>query len=51
MKTPKASRPDAVDEEGTHLPLFRTWRAVYSFVLVCFVLSVVLLALLSWAFS
>lgn len=43
--------PDAAGEEETHLPLLRTWRGVYGCVLVSFVGFVVLLALLSWAFS
>jgi len=39
------------DDAATGLPLFRTWRSVYVFVLGCFVLYVVLLAILTRAFS
>jgi hypothetical protein len=38
------------DSESTGLPLFRTWRAVYIFVLGCFVLWVGLLFALALAF-
>jgi hypothetical protein len=38
-------------EEAPGLPGFRTWRGVYLFVFGCFVIYVVLLALLSRAFS
>jgi len=38
-------------EEGPHLPGLRTWRGVYWFVIGCFVLFVVLLAILSRAYA
>jgi hypothetical protein len=41
----------SVDEEGTGLPVFRTWRAVYWFVFAAFAAWVVLLAALTRAFS
>ncbi len=44
------SGPAGVDE-GPGLPWLRTWRRVYGFVFAGFVLNVLLLALLSWAFS
>jgi hypothetical protein len=42
---------DAKNFEPTGLPLFRTWRGVYLFVIGCFVFYVVLLAVLTRAFS
>ena len=39
------------DDATTGLPGFRTWRAVYLFVIGCFILCVVLLATLKWVFS
>ena len=38
-------------DESTGLPGFRTWRRVYLFVLGCFVLWVVLLAVFSRVFA
>ena len=49
LKSPEAA-PD-VRDESPGLPWFRTWRGVYLFVLVCFVLYVVLLTVFSRAFS
>jgi hypothetical protein len=43
--------PPDVQEELTALPGLRTWRAVYLFVLGCFVLSVLLLLALTMSFS
>ena len=37
--------------EATGLPLLHTWRAVYVFVVACFVLWVVLLFALSLSFA
>ena len=39
-----------VEDESPGLPWFRTWRGVYRFVIGCFILYVVLLAVLKWAF-
>ncbi|HHY85612.1 MAG TPA: hypothetical protein GYA07_08780 [Verrucomicrobia bacterium] len=47
--TDTRERPD--EAEGTGLPLLRSWRAVYVFVLATFVTCVILLALLSRAFA
>jgi hypothetical protein len=45
-------RPSAaIDDNDTGLPGFRTWRAVYVFVLASFVLWVVLLLLLTRRFA
>lgn len=41
----------AADDESTELPGLRTWPRVYAFVLISFVVWVVLLTLLSRAFS
>ena len=38
-------------DESPGVPGFRTWRGIYLFVFACFVLCVVLLALLSRAFA
>jgi hypothetical protein len=38
-------------DASTGLPWFRTWRGVYLFVIGSFILYVVLLAGLKWAFS
>jgi hypothetical protein len=44
--------PDSsVENEPPGVPGFRTWRSVYIFVFIFFVLCVVLLALLSRAFA
>ena len=56
MKSPPPpDRPgepkNRIDEEGTGLPGFRTWRGVYLVVLGTFVLWVVLLALLTGIYS
>ena len=48
---PPGTPEPGIDKEGTGLPGFRTWRAVYFFVFAAFVLSVVLLAALTKAFS
>jgi hypothetical protein len=43
--------PASDDENATGLPLLRSWRAVYWFVLVVFALYVALLTALSRVFS
>jgi hypothetical protein len=46
-----ADSSDSADNEETRLPMFRTWPAVYAFVVATFVLWVTLLALLARMFS
>ena len=43
--------PAPVDDRATGLPLLRTWRSVYVFVVVAFVTWVVLLTALERVFS
>ena len=40
-----------VDDAATGLPLLRTWRAVYAFVLAVFVLTLAALTALTLAYS
>lgn len=47
MKSHAEDKPPVVENETPHLPWFRTWRGVYLFVIGCFVLYVILLAILS----
>jgi hypothetical protein len=42
---------DSAANEATRLPVFRTWPAVYAFVVATFVLWVTLLGVLEMAFS
>jgi hypothetical protein len=50
--TPAPPGPEpSVDQEGTGLPVFRTWLAVYWFVFAAFAAWVVLLTALTRAFS
>jgi hypothetical protein len=46
-----ADVPRADEDETTHLPGFRTWRGVYLFVLVMFILWVLLLLALTMSYS
>ena len=39
------------DDSDTGLPLLRTWRAVYAFVLITFVLTAALLTALTLTYS
>jgi len=43
--------PENPDDKSTGLPGFGSWRGVYWFVLGCFVLTVLLLALFTRAFA
>jgi hypothetical protein len=43
--------PTPIDDGSTGLPLLRTWRAVYVFVVVAFLTWVALLTALDWVFS
>ncbi len=43
--------PAETGAEGTGVPGFRTWRGVYTFVVVCFASLVALLAWLTKAFT
>jgi hypothetical protein len=49
MKPPPSDQP--ARDESPGVPGFRTWRGIYLFVFVCFVLVVVLLALFSRLFA
>jgi hypothetical protein len=49
--TPPGAPGSSPDEKETGLPGFRSWRAVYLFVLATFVVWVVLLAALTELFS
>lgn len=49
MKPPQSDQP--AHDESPGVPGFRTWRGIYLFVFVSFVLVVVLLALFSRAFA
>jgi hypothetical protein len=42
---------DSLENESTRLPVLRTWRAIYAFVVATFVLWVTLLAILARTFS
>ena len=46
-----ADSSDSAENEATRLPVFRTWPAVYAFVVATFVLWVTLLAILARIFS
>ena len=48
MLPPKESPSD---DSATGLPLVRTWRAVYAFVLATFVLALILLTWLTFAYQ
>jgi hypothetical protein len=48
---PPGAVGEGIDAEGTGLPGFKTWPAVYLLVLVIFVVWVVLLEALTLAFS
>lgn len=48
--TPPGPLQSGVDEEGTGLPGFKTWPAVYLFVMAAFVVWVVLLVALTTFF-
>ncbi len=47
----QASRPPAGEAGATGLPLFRTWKGVYLFVLATFVLWMALLIVLTKLYS
>lgn len=49
MKSPADANPPR-EIEGTGLPILRSWRSVYLFVLASFVIWVALLVLLTKAF-
>jgi hypothetical protein len=51
MKRPAATEPSARESEETGLPLFRSWKSVYLFVLGSFVFWVALLVALTEIFS
>ena len=49
MKSPPAAPPPSDESPG--VPGFRTWRGIYLFVFLCFVLAVALLAAFSRWFA
>ena len=51
MNQPSDTQDHASEDEGTGLPLVRTWRGVYLLVLAIFVVWVLLLTALSRAFT
>jgi hypothetical protein len=51
MKSSNATEPSARETEKTGVLGFRTWRGIYFFVFIVFVLVVVLLALFSRMFA
>jgi hypothetical protein len=51
MAEQTADSSDSTESEATRLPVFRTWPAVYAFVVATFVLWVTLLAILARTFS
>jgi hypothetical protein len=51
MNHPVPHEPPVAESGGTGLPLLRTWRSVYLFVLGCFAAVVVFLAVFTRAFS
>jgi hypothetical protein len=51
MKRPDATDPSARETEEPGLPLFRSWRGIYFFVFIIFVLVVVLLTIFSRWFA
>ena len=51
MKQPDATEPSARETEEPGLPFFRSWRGVYLFVFVVFVLVVALLTIFSRLFA
>jgi hypothetical protein len=44
-------QPSAAADENPGVPLFRTWRGVYTFVLGCFVVVIVLLTIFSRTYA
>ncbi len=51
MKHSPATDPSARETEETGLPLFRSWKVVYLFVIGSFILWVALLVALTKAFA
>jgi hypothetical protein len=51
MNNPPATEPPARETEETGLPLFRSWKSVYLFVIGTFILWVALLIALTKTFS
>ena len=50
MKNPAATEPSARETEETGLPLFRSWKGVYLFVLGSFIFWIALLVALTKMF-
>jgi hypothetical protein len=51
MKPPAATEPSARETEETGLPIFRSWKSVYLFVLGSFIFWVALLVALTEIFA
>ena len=51
MKSPSVEGASGPESEDTGLPWLRTWNSIYGFVLGCFAVWVILLILLTMAFS
>jgi hypothetical protein len=51
MKPPAATEPSAREAEETGLPIFRSWKSVYLFVLGSFIFWVALLVALTEIFA
>jgi hypothetical protein len=51
MKPPAATEPAARETEETGLPIFRSWKSVYLFVLGSFIFWVALLVALTEIFA
>jgi hypothetical protein len=51
MPAPVPPPPGDADDANPGVPFFRTWRGVYAFVIVCFVVVVVVLAVFSRVFA
>jgi hypothetical protein len=51
MKPPAAPEPSTHEPEETGLPIFRSWKSIYLFVLGSFIFWVVLLVALTEIFA
>jgi hypothetical protein len=51
MKPPAATEPSARETKETGLPIFRSWKSVYLFVLGSFIFWVALLVVLTEFFA
>jgi hypothetical protein len=51
MPAPDPLPPSKGDDDNPGVPFFRTWRALYAFVIVCFIIVVVVLAVFSHVYA